>query len=369
MNDVLMDPCELGALKLRNRVVMAPLTRSRAGAEGIPTELMAEYYAQRASAGMIISEATNISAVARGYADTPNVYTKAQVKGWRKVTEAVHAAGGLIVCQLWHTGRVSHIDLHPGQPPVSSVAGQCDQCMVWLVNEDGVGGRAPASPAVALDTAGILQTVADYAHAARMAKKAGFDGVEIHSANGYLLHQFLASGVNLRDDAYGGDAERRAALLLEVVDAVSAEWLPDQIGVRLSPLFRFNGIVDDDPAPTFRHVGQELSKRAIAYVHLADTSVMAPGVQQRTEELVDVMGDSYLGPVVLNGGFDAAQAREVISKRWATAVAFGRPFIANPDLVERFRQGAALNSPDPATYYGGGAAGYTDYPPLPATAV
>lgn len=364
MNDVLMDSCELGSLKLRNRVVMAPLTRSRAGADGVPTEMMAEYYAQRATAGMIISEATNISAVARGFADTPNIYTEAHVRGWRRVTNAVHAAGGLMVCQLWHTGRVSHIDLHPGQPPVSSVTGKCDKCMVWLVNADGVGGRAPASPAVALDAAGILQTVADYAHAARMAKDAGFDGVEIHGANGYLLHQFLASGVNSRDDAYGGDARRRAAFMLEVVDAVSAEWLPDRIGVRLSPLFRGNGIVDPDPVPTFEYLGGELAKRGLAYVHLADTNVMMPGVQQQTSELLEVMRGSYVGPLVLNGGFDAQQARDLISAREATAVAFGRPFIANPDLVARFGAGADLTTPDPATFYGGGAAGYTDYPTL-----
>lgn len=364
MTDILDDPCELGALRLRNRVVMAPLTRSRAGAHGVPTTLMAAYYAQRASAGMIISEATNISAVARGFDATPNIYTKEHVKGWRKITRAVHDAGGVIVCQLWHTGRVSHIDLHPNQPPVSSVSGQCEKCMAFVFDAEGNGHRVPASPAVALDNAGIIQTVADYAHASRMAQEAGFDGVEIHSANGYLLHQFLASGVNTRDDAYGGDGERRAVLLLEVVDAISAQWQPDRIGVRLSPLFRGNGIVDDDPRPTFTHVGRELSKRGIAYLHLADTSVMAPGVAQRTGELVDIMAGTYLGPVVLNGGFDAAGARQVIEKRWATAVAFGRPFIANPDLVERIRVGAVLNTPDPATFYGGGEAGYTDYPTL-----
>lgn len=364
MSDVLADPCELGALKLRNRVVMAPLTRSRAGGHGVPTELMAEYYAQRASAGMIISEATNISAVARGYDGTPNIYDKEHVKGWRKVTAAVHEAGGLIACQLWHTGRVSHIDLHPGQPPVSSVAGACEKCMAFIFDADGKGHRVPASPAVALDTAGVLQTLADYTHAARMASEAGFDAVEIHSANGYLLHQFLASGINTRGDAYGGDAERRAALLLEVVDAISAEWGPDRIGVRLSPLFTGNGIIDDDPKPTFSFAGRELSARGIAYLHLADTSVMAPGVEQRTADLVEVMAGSYAGPVVLNGGFGAEGAREVIAKQWATAVAFGRPFIANPDLVERFRVGAELNTPDPVTYYGGGAPGYTDYPTL-----
>lgn len=363
-SDFLDDPCFLGDFKLRNRVVMAPLTRSRAGAQGVPTELMAQYYGQRASAGLIISEATNISAVARGYDGTPNIYTKEHVKGWRKVVRAVHAAGGLIVCQLWHTGRVSHIDLHPGQPPVSAVAGQCDKCMAFIFDAEGQGHRVPASPAVALDTAGALRTVADYAHAARMAKDAGFDGVEVHAANGYLLHQFLASGINTRDDEFGGDAKRRAALLLEVVDAVSTEFQADQVGVRLSPLFRGNGIVDDDPRPTFSYVGRELSRRGIAYLHLADTSVMMPGAQQRTDELVDVMDGSYVGPVVLNGGFDAGQANEVISKRSATAVAFGRPFIANPDLVKRFRVGADLNTPDPTTYYGGDAKGYTDYPTL-----
>lgn len=364
MTDVLTDPCELGGLKLRNRVVMAPLTRSRAGAQGVPTELMAEYYAQRASAGMIVTEATNISAVARGYDGTPNIYTKDHVKGWRRITRAVHDAGGTIVCQLWHTGRVSHIDLHPGEPPVSSVAGQCEKCMAFIFDADGKGHRVPASAAVALDEAGIIRTVADFAHAARMAHEAGFDGVEIHSANGYLLHQFLASGVNTRDDAYGGDAQRRAALLLEVVDAIGGVWQQDRIGVRLSPIFGGNGIVDDDPHPTFSFVGQELARRGIAYLHLADTNVMAPGVAQRTEDLIKVMAGSFVGPVVLNGGFDAAGACKMIEQRQATAVAFGRPFIANPDLVERIRQGAQWNTPDPRTYYGGGAHGYTDYPTL-----
>ncbi len=364
MTDPLFMSLPLLGTTLPNRIVMAPLTRSRAGAEGVPTALMAQYYAQRASAGLIISEATNISPVARGFADTPGIYTDAQVEGWRQVTDAVHDAGGHMVCQLWHTGRVSHESLHPGQPPVSASAGTDERVMAFVIDADGHGRRVPASPAVALDADGVARTIADYRIAAERAIAAGFDGVEVHSANGYLLHQFLASGTNHRTDAYGGSASNRARLLLEVVDAVAAAIGGARVGVRVSPIFTGNGISDADPHATFTEVGSELSARGLAYLHLADTGVMAPGVSPRMDELLAVMDASYDGTIILNGAYDGVRARADIAAGRADAIAFGRPFISNPDLAARLAANAPLTPADPRTFYGGDARGYTDYPTM-----
>ena len=364
MTDPLFTPLPLLGTTLPNRIVMAPLTRSRAGADGVPTALMAQYYAQRATAGLIVSEATNISPVARGFADTPGIYTDAQEAGWRLVTNAVHDAGGRIVCQLWHTGRVSHESLHPGQPPVSVSAGTDERVMAFVIDADGRGRRVPASPAVALDAAGIAGTIADYRAAAERAIAAGFDGVEVHGANGYLLHQFLASGTNRRSDEYGGFGANRAQLLLEVVDAVVAAVGAERVGVRLSPIFTGNGISDADPHATYTVVGSALSTRDLAYIHLADTGVMAPGVEPAIDELLAVMDASYDGTIILNGAYDGVRARADIAAGRADAVAFGRPFISNPDLVARLASNAPLTPADPRTFYGGGAPGYTDYPTM-----
>ena len=361
MTDPLFTPLPLLGTTLPNRIVMAPLTRSRAGADGVPTALMAEYYAQRATAGLLISEATNISPVARGFADTPGIYTDAQEAGWHHVTQAVHDAGGRIVCQLWHTGRVSHESLHPGQPPVSASAGTDERVMAFVIDDDGRGQRIPSSPAIALDSAGVATTIADYRAAAERAIAAGFDGVEVHSANGYLLHQFLAAGTNHRTDAYGGSAPNRARLLLEVVDAVVAGVGAERAGVRLSPIFTGNGITDADPHATFTVVGSALSTRRLAYVHLADTGVMMPKASPHMDELLAVMDASYNGTIILNGAYDGVRARAAISDGQADAIAFGRPFISNPDLVARLAVNAPLTPPDPRTFYGGGAHGYTDY--------
>ncbi len=325
---------------------------------------MADYYAQRASAGLIISEATNISEVARGFGDTPGLFNDDQVAGWRLVTDAVHRRGGRIFAQLWHTGRVSHEDLHPGQPCVSSSAVSCDACMAFVFT-DGVGKRVPASSPVALDAAGIEQTIDDYCNAALRAMSAGFDGVEIHAANGYLLHQFLASNVNERTDEYGGSATNRARLVVEVTDAVSDRIGAGRVAVRVSPIFRGNGIADRDPAETFSTVGALLDSRGLAYLHLADTSVMAKGVDSDMAGVLAAIGGSYGGRIVLNGAYDAARARADIAEGRADAIAFGRAFLANPDLPARLFADAPLNPPNPATYYGGTEVGYTDYPALP----
>jgi N-ethylmaleimide reductase len=341
---------------------MAPLTRSRAtDPDGVPTELMAQYYAQRASAGLIISEATNISQIARGYAWTPGIYTSEQVAGWRVVTDAVHEADGRIVCQLWHTGRVSHESLHPGSPTVSSSAQDCDQCQAFI-NVDGEGQRASATPPRALTVAEIEATIADYATASNNAIDAGFDGVEIHSANGYLLQQFISPNVNDRDDEYGGALANRVRFTLAAVDAAIGAVGAGRVGLRISPLFPFNGIDDPDPGPAYRLIATEISTRGLAFLHIADTATMAPNSVSSMPEILALMQDTTTVPVVLNGAYNAARARDDIASGAAEAVAFGRAFLANPDLPRRLAEGLELNKPNPKTFYGGADEGYTDYP-------
>lgn len=360
----LFTPIQVGALTLPNRIILAPLTRSRAGQPGdVPTPLMAEYYAQRASAGLIISEATNISEVAMGYALTPGIYSPEQVDGWRLVTDAVHAAGGRIFLQLWHCGRMSHESLHPGRAPVAPSAIHCEDCKVFTVNEQGQGGLSSTSPPEALTVEQIHATIADYARAARNAIAAGFDGVEVHAANGYLPHQFLSSNTNQRDDAYGGDLAGRCRFLFEVMDAVLAEVPADRVGVRLSPLFAFNGMLDADPAETQGHVAAHLSNLGIAYLHVADTDVMG-GTAPKMDAMLPFTRPRFQGVMMLNGAYDAERARTAITAGDGDLVAFGRLYLANPDLPERILQGGPYNEPDPATFYGGGAQGYTDYPTL-----
>jgi N-ethylmaleimide reductase len=363
-DDPLFAPIQVGELRLPNRIVLGPLTRSRAGQPGnVPTAMNAEYYAQRAGAGLIVSEATNISEIGTGYALTPGIYTDEQVAGWRLVTDAVHAAGGRMVLQLWHCGRMSHESLHPGRPPVAPSEGLCESCQVFLVDENGRGGRSPVSPPKAMTKREIEDTIADYAAAARNAMAAGFDGVEVHSANGYLLHQFLASNTNRRDDAYGGDLEGRSRLLFEVMDAVLGEVPAGRVGVRVSPLFGLNGIADADPAETFGHVSEHLSRLGIAYLHVADTDVMA-GAAPKMEQMLSFTRGRFGGVVMLNGAYDPDRARAALNDGDGDLIAFGRLYLANPDLPERIRRGGPYNEPDPATFYGGGAEGYTDYPTL-----
>ncbi|HLP84971.1 MAG TPA: alkene reductase [Phycisphaerales bacterium] len=351
----LMQPISSGSLRARNRVWMAPLTRCRAPG-GVPTALNAEYYAQRAGAGVIVSEATNISREATGYPDTPGVYTKAQVDGWRLVTDAVHAAGGVIVCQLWHVGRVSHPDYHDGELPVApsaiNVGGEC------RVPD---GSRKQRVTPRALETSEIPRLVNDYVYAAKMAMAAGFDGVEVHGANTYLLDQFLRSGSNVRTDQYGGGVQNRARLLMDVLDAVCSAIGSDRTGLRLSPSGETPTHRDENPRETFTHVVRELNRFNLAYLHLL--RYWGDDAQTKSREIpLRVFRDIYRGRMVANGKFTPDEAETWLARGDADAVAFGELFISNPDLPQRIAKGVALTPPDRSTYYTSGPKGYTDYP-------
>jgi len=363
----LFDPVQVGDLQLANRIVMAPLTRNRAP-DAIPTPLMAEYYTQRASAGLLITEATAISQQGQGYSDVPGLYGTEQLDGWKRITEAVHDAGGKIVVQLWHVGRVSHNELQPGGgPPVAPSAITAKTKTVLIKN--GVPTFVDTSPPRALAAEELPGLVHTYQAAARNAvETAGFDGVEIHGANGYLLDQFLKSGSNQRTDDYGGSIENRARLLLEVVRAVTGAIGGSRTGIRLSPVTPSNDAYDPDPQPLFKYVVRQLAKLNLAYIHIIEGATGGP------RELPDRPFDyaalkaAYLtaggkGAWMVNNGYDKALAAQAV-EGGADLVAFGKPFIANPDLVRRLREDAPLNKPDPTTFYGGGAKGYTDYPAL-----
>ncbi|HET8744832.1 MAG TPA: alkene reductase [Ramlibacter sp.] len=359
----LFEPVQLGRLQLPNRIVMAPLTRNRAP-DAIPTPLMAEHYAQRASAGLIISEATAITQQGQGYADVPGLYGTEQLDGWKKVTDAVHRKGGRIYCQLWHVGRVSHVDLQPhGGKPVAPSAIPA-KTKTWL------GGHfVPVSEPRALDAGELPGIVQDFRHAARHAvASGGFDGVEVHGANGYLLDQFLKSGANERRDDYGGSIPNRARLLLEVMRAVAEEIGADRVGVRLSPVTPANDIVDADPQPLFEYVVRELAKIGLAYVHVIEGATGGPReVDGRPFDYAALQrawrDAGAKGAWMVNNGYDRRLAEQAL-EQGADLVAFGRAYIANPDLVERLRANAPLADLDKATLYGGGAKGYTDYPAL-----
>ncbi len=367
----LFDPIQVGALALANRIAMAPLTRNRSPG-AVPQAITATYYAQRASAGLLISEGTAISHQAQGYADVPGLYAPEQIKGWQAVTAAVHAAGGKIVTQLWHVGRVSHTSLQPGQgAPVapSAIAAQTKTVLL----QDGVARFVPTSEPRALALDELPGIVADYRRAARAALDAGFDGVEIHAANGYLLDQFLKTGANQRTDAYGGSIENRARLLLEVTAAVCADIGGDRTGIRLSPVTPANDIVDADPQPLFTHVLRQLAPLGLAFVHVIEGSTGGP--RELPERPFDYAAAKAAyrdaggqGAWMVNNGYTRDMADAVVANAAVAAgadlVSFGRPFIANPDLVARLRQNGPYNEGNRATYYGGGAAGYTDYPTL-----
>ena len=355
----LFDPVQLGSLRLANRIVMAPLTRSRASAEGVPQPLMAQNYAQRATAGLIIAEGTNISAQARGYAFTPGLYNDAQVAGWRPVTHAVHAAGGRIFPQLWHVGRISHPSLQPGGALPVAPSPIRPKATAFTAT-----GFQPCITPRELHIAEIPEIIEDYRRATCNALSAGFDGVEIHAANGYLIDQFLRDSTNHRTDAYGGSVERRARLLLEVVAAVAAECGADGLGVRLSPLSPVNdAAVDSDPAAIYGYVVTELNRMGIAYIHVIE------GVTQGPREVpggfdLQTLRHKFKGCYIANNGYTRSLALQARHSGRADLIAFGRDFIANPDLVERLRRGAPLNVPDRETFFTGGAHGYTDYPTL-----
>jgi N-ethylmaleimide reductase len=362
----LFDPVQVGNLHLRNRIVMAPLTRNRAPG-AIPTPLMAEYYAQRAAAGLIISEATAITHQGQGYADVPGLYGTEQLDAWKQVTQAVHAQGGRIYCQLWHVGRVSHVELQPEhQLPVAPSA-LVAKTKTYLIR-DGVGAFVPTSEPRALDAEEVPGIVRDFRHAARNALLAGFDGVEVHGANGYLVDQFLKTGANQRRDDYGGSIENRARFLLEVMREVCEEVGRDRVGLRLSPVTTANDIADDDPQPLFDYVVKQLAPLGIAYLHLIEGATGGPREVEGRPFDYEAMRRAWRdagakGAWMVNNGYDQALAAQALAQG-ADLVAFGRPFIANPDLVQRLRSGAPWNAVEKATLYGGGARGYTDYPEL-----
>jgi N-ethylmaleimide reductase len=368
----LFSPLQIGDIHVANRVVMAPLTRNRAPG-AIPTPLMATYYTQRADplsgAGLIITEATAISHQGQGYSDVPGIWSDEQVAAWKPVTASVHAAGGKIVMQLWHVGRVSHVDLQPGgQPPVAPSAITAKTKTVLI--RDGVPKFVDTSAPRALDATELPGIVQDYRRAARNAMAAGFDGVEVHGANGYLLDQFLRSGSNQRTDAYGGSIDNRARLLLEVMQAVCDEIGAGKVGLRLSPVTPANDAADPNPTPLFTYVVQQLARLKMAYLHIIEGSTGGPRdyVQGDTPFDYAALKAAYraaggTGAWMVNNAYDRALADDAVSTG-ADLVAFGRPFIANPDLTRRLRDSAELNAGDRMTYYGGGAKGYTDYPTL-----
>lgn len=347
----LLSSFQLGPWKLPNRMIMAPMTRSRAGVGDAANELTARYYQQRADAGLIISEGSQISAQGKGYPGTPGIFTKEQIAGWKTTTDAVHAAGGRIFLQLWHVGRLSHPSMQPnGQLPVAPSAIKADGDIYTAE------GPQPYVVPRALDLDEISGVIDDFRQGAENAKAAGFDGVELHGANGYLIDQFLRDGSNTRTDAYGGSVEHRVRFLKEIVEAVIPVFGADRVGVRLAPALNIFSVSDSTPQTTFGHAADVLSQYGLAYLHVVELGEVAFDFA----ELKRRFGGTYIA----NGGFDAERAEVAIETGRADLVAFGTRFLANPDLVERFRQGDPLNTPDPSTFYQGGERGYTDYPTL-----
>ena len=359
MTHPLFTPTRLGDIEVANRIAMAPMTRSRAVDEtDVAKPMVAEYYAQRASAGLLITEAAQISPQGKGYGWTPGIYSDEQVAAWKEVTDAVHAKGGKIVIQLWHVGRISHSDIQPdGQQPVSSAP------VTPNVKTYYKAGFVPASQPRALRTDEIAGVVADYARAAENAIKAGFDGVEIHAANGYLIDQFLKDQINDRDDAYGGSVENRARLMVEVVDAITRAIPAGRVGIRLSPFSGANDLTDSDPMTTFSYAIKQLSGRGLAFLHMVEGQT--GGSRELAEgQSIEELRALFDGPYIANNGYDRDMAMKAVESGAAEMVAIGRPYIANPDLVERYEANAPLNEADPKTIYGGAEGGYIDYPTL-----
>lgn len=356
----LFEPLDLGAVTIPNRVLMAPLTRMRATPPGdVPNALMRDYYVQRASAGLLVSEGTQISPEGKGYMDTPGIHSAEQVAGWRQVTDAVHEAGGLIAAQLWHTGRVSHESFHDGQPPVSASAVPYRN-RTTVRGEDGRPTRVPCPTPRALALEELPRVVDDYRRATVNAREAGFDLVEIHGAHGYLLHQFLAADANQRDDEYGGSLAGRARLMLEVVDAVADAWSADRVGIRISPIGSFNGTEDPEGAEAGLFVAGELGRRELAFLHLSEPDWA--GGPELDDDYRRALREAHPGPIVGAGGYDREKADRLLEAGFVDAAAFGRTFIANPDLPRRLAEGLPLNPQRPESFYGGDAEGYTDYP-------
>ena len=356
----LFTPLSIGPYELRNRIVMAPLTRNRAGAGDAPTAMNAAYYRQRASAGMIITEGSQISPRGKGYPGTPGIHSADQIAGWRKVTDAVHEEGGRIFLQLWHVGRISHPSLQPGGarpvgPSALRPAGE-------TFTEQGL---QPFVTPRALETGEIPAIIGEFKTAAQNALAAGFDGVEVHAANGYLLDQFLRDGTNQRTDRYGGSLENRARLLLEVTEAVIDVWGADRVGVRISPINTFNDIADSDPDATFGYAARELGKLGIAFLHVVEGDFAGSTATQVFDKAK--LRAAFEGLYLANGGYEKDRATQTLADGDADFVSFGAPYVANPDLVARLARNAPLNVPDSETFYGGDERGYTDYPTLEET--
>lgn len=359
----LFTPIKIGDLTLKNRMVMAPLTRNRATPGDLaPNEMNVEYYRQRTSAGLIICEGSQIADDALGYPLTPGIHSPKQVAGWKKVTDAVHAEGGLIFMQLWHCGRVSHSSMLPGQmrPLAPSAIKPAGEVFTYE-------GMKPYETPQAIATEAIPGIIEQYRHAARCAIEAGFDGVEIHGANGYLLDQFLRDGSNQRDDQYGGSIENRARLLMEVTAAVCEIWDPQRVGVRLSPLQPFNDLYDSDPQATFSYTVKALNRFNLGYLHITEMGADNPGAAG-PEFDISSLRPLWDGIYMTNFNYDKQTANQALAAGQADLIAFGRLFIANPDLPHRFAENAELNTPDPESFYGGDERGYIDYPFLDKSA-
>jgi N-ethylmaleimide reductase len=364
----LFRPLQLGPLALPSRIVMAPMTRARSSQPGdVPNALMAQYYAQRASAGLIVTEATQISRQGQGYSFTPGIYSDAQVDGWRCVTDAVHAEGGRMVLQLWHVGRMSHASFHADGLPVAPSA-IAPQAQVWVACDDGVGRMLDSPVPRALSVQDIQGVIGDFRRAAANAMRAGFDGVEIHGANGYLVDQFLRTTSNQRTDAYtGATLEGRTRFALEVATAVASEAGAERTGMRLAPFITQRGMDCPEIIPTILHLARQLDATGLAYLHLVEADwADAP---QIPETFRTALRQAYQGRVIVAGGYDAARASQVLSDGFADLVAFGRPFIANPDLPRRLAEGLPLAAFDAKALFGGDARGYSDYAAYEATAV
>ena len=348
----LFDPITLGEYELKNRILMAPLTRGRTGSIGVPGRMVAEYYAQRAEAGLVITEATAINAQGRGWRNAPGIYTDEQVAGWRGVADAVHARGGRVFMQIWHMGRTVLPEYANGERPVAPSEVKAEG---GLPDKDG--NRRPFATPRAITVPEIRKTVADFARAAERAVKAGLDGVEIHAANNFLVDSFLRDGTNRRQDDYGGSIENRARFLIEVVEAVTGAIGAGKVGVRLSPTNSYFGISDSEPRVTFPDVAKLLNQFDLAYLH-----VLEPKPESDIAPVAHLIRAAYKGTIIMNGGFDMQSGNDALGTGDADAIAFGVPFIANPDLVERYRYNLPLTDSDPETYYTPGPQGYADYP-------
>ena len=366
----LFDPITIGDIALANRVVMAPLTRNRSP-NAIPNDLQVEYYRQRAGAGLIITEGTPITQQGQGYADVPGLYKPEAIAGWKKVTDAVHAAGGKIVTQIWHVGRVSHVSLQPGGAQPVAPSAITAKSKTYVIDDHGNGTFTETSAPRALGTEEIAGIVDDFRKGARAAIEAGFDGIELHAANGYLIDQFLRSGTNHRTDQYGGSIENRARFLLEVVEAVTREIGGGRVGIRLSPVTPANDASEPDPQPIFNHVAEKLAAFGLAYIHVIEGATGGARDYQQGDKPFDYAAFKQAHRAaggkaawMVNNGYDRESAADAVESGRADLVAFGRLFIANPDLVRRLREHAALNEPNRNTFYGGKEAGYTDYPAL-----